>query len=151
MAFDIGKSFNVAMIPIVILVAIGIFSSVVGAIPILNILMCIVGLPLFVVGLIVNAWAGFKAVKEAQMDVMGGALTGGIAALVAGIINGIVSYVLNLLGIGVNVAAGNNDLGGAALGAGVGLVAMVGGIIVGTILGLILGAIGAFIAGMNKM
>ncbi|MFN7991710.1 MAG: hypothetical protein U0R44_06155 [Candidatus Micrarchaeia archaeon] len=148
MGIDIGKSFKVAMIPIAILVAIGIFSAIVGAIPVLNLLMCLVGIPLTLVSLVVTAWSGYKAVKEAQMDLVGGAVTGGLTALVAGVINGVVSFVLSLLGMGVGVATGG-DVGGAALGAGVGVVFIVVGVVVGTIVGLVLGAIGAFVAGMG--
>jgi hypothetical protein len=149
LGIDIGKSLKVATIPIVILIAIGVFSSIVGAIPVLNILLCIVGIPLTIVSWVVTAWAGYKAVKEAQMDLVGGAVTGGLAALIAGIVNGIVSFVLSLLGMGVGVATGG-DVGGAAVGAGFGLVFIVVGIVIGTIIGLVLGAIGAFVAGMKK-
>ena len=149
MAFDIGKSLKVAMIPIVILVVIGIFSAVIGAIPVLNMLMCIVGIPLTLVALAVTAWAGYKAVKEAQMDLVGGAITGGLTSLISGIINGIVSFILSMLGVGVGVATGG-DVGSAAVGAGFGAVVIVGSIVVGTIIGLVLGAIGAFVAGMKK-
>lgn len=149
MAFDIGKSLKVAMIPIVILIAIGVFSAVIGAIPVLNMLICIVGIPLLIVGWVVTAWAGYKAVKEAQMDLVGGAITGGLTALIAGVVNGVVSFVLNMLGMGVGVAGGG-DIGGAALGAGVGVVVIVVGVVVGTVIGLVLGAIGAFVAGMKK-
>ena len=149
MAFDIGKSLKVAMIPIVILIAIGIFSTIIGMIPVLNMLLCIVGLPLAIIGWVVIAWSGYKAVKEAQMDLVGGAITGGLAALISGVVNGLISFVLNILGVGVGVATGG-DVGGAAFSAGIGAVALVIGIVVGTIIGLILGAIGAFVAGMKK-
>jgi hypothetical protein len=149
LAFDIGKSLKVAMIPIVILIAIGIFSSIIGAIPVLNMLLCLVGIPLAIVGWVVTAWSGYKAVKEAQMDLVGGAITGGLTALIAGVVNGVVSFVLNMLGMGVGVATGG-DVGGAAIGAGFSAVFIVVGVVVGTIIGLVLGAIGAFVAGMKK-
>ncbi len=149
MAFDIGKSLKVATIPIVILIAIGVFSSVIGAIPFLSLLLCLVGIPLLLVSWVVTAWAGYKAVKEAQMDLVGGAITGGLTAFVAGVVNGIVSFVLNMLGFGAGVALGG-DVGDAALGAGIGVVAIVIGIVVGTVIGVVLGAIGAFVAGMKK-
>lgn len=149
MALDIGKSLKVAMIPIVILIAIGIFSTVVGAIPVLNMLMCVVGIPLTIVGWVVLAWSGFKAVKEAQMDLVGGAVTGALAGFVSGLVNGVVAFVFNMLGMGVGVATGG-DVGGAAIGAGFGAVVIVAGIVGGTVIGLVLGAIGAFVAGMKK-
>ncbi|MEW6748218.1 MAG: hypothetical protein AB1295_00730 [Candidatus Micrarchaeota archaeon] len=149
MAFDIGKAFKVGTIPIVVLILLGIFSTVVGAIPVLSMLLCVIGLPLAIIGWVVNAWAGYKAVKEAGMDLVGGALTGGLVAFVAGVVSGVVGFVVQLLGIGVGVAGGN-DIGGAAIGAGFGVIGIVFGVITGTVIGLVLGAIGAFVAGMKK-
>jgi hypothetical protein len=150
LAFDIGKALKVATIPIVILVAIELFSKIIMAIPLLNMLMCVVGVPLFIASLVVLAWAGFKAVKEAQMDIIGGALAGGIAGFVSSLIGGIVGLVLSMLGIGAGVALGNNDVGGAAIDAGMNVVGVIIGIGIGTVMGLIFGAVGAFVAGMKK-
>jgi hypothetical protein len=149
LAFDIGKSFKVAMIPIVILIAIEVFSKVIGAIPVLNMLMCVAGIPLLLLGWAVLAWAGFKAVKEAQMDLVGGAITGGLAGLVSSVVGGLLSLVLGMLGMGADVATGG-DMGNAAIGMGLGVVGVIVGVALGTIFGLVLGAIGAFVAGMKK-
>jgi hypothetical protein len=149
LALDIGKALKVATIPIVILIAIEVFSKVIGAIPLLNLLLCVTGIPLLVVSWIVMAWAGFKAVKEAQMDLLGGAVAGGLAGFISSVVGGVIGIVLQLLGVGVGVATGG-DLGGAALGMGFGVVFVVVGIAIGTISGLVLGAIGAVVAGMKK-
>ncbi|MEW6721977.1 MAG: hypothetical protein AB1324_01815 [Candidatus Micrarchaeota archaeon] len=150
MGIDIGKSLKVATIPIVILIAIGVFSAIIGAIPFVNFLLCLLGLPMWIVSLAVLGWSGYKAVKEAQMDLVGGAVTGGLAGLISSVVNGIVGLVMSMLGIGVGLATGGNDGMGAAVGVGFGVVAVVVGVVIGTITGLVLGAIGAFVAGMKK-
>ncbi|MFH0737636.1 MAG: hypothetical protein V1827_03710 [Candidatus Micrarchaeota archaeon] len=149
MAFDIGKALKVGTIPIVILVVLSILTTVIGAIPFLNMLICILGLPVMLISFVVTAWAGYKAVKEAQMDLVGGALTGGLVSLISGVVGAIVSFIVSLLGIGVNVAGGG-DVGGAAVTVGLNIVGIIVGIVFSVIIGLILGAIGAFVAGMKK-
>lgn len=147
MALDIGKSLKVATIPIVVLIVLGIASNLVSLIPFLG---CIVGIPILVVSMAVLGWAGFKAAKEAGMDLVGGAVTGGLAGLISGIVNGIIGFVLSVLGIGVGMAMGGSDVGGAALGAGFVLIGVVVGVVFSLVLGLVMGAIGAFVAGMKK-
>lgn len=149
MGIDIGKSLKVAMIPIIILVGIGIFSAVIGAIPILNFLLCIIGIPLMIVQWVVLAWSGYKSVKEAQMDLVGAVVTGALAGTISGLVNGIIGFVLAILGVGVGVATGGS-VGGAAFGIIGGLLGVVGGLIFGLIFGAVFGAIGGFVAGMKK-
>ena len=148
--FDLGKSLKVGTIPIIVMVVIGIFGAVVGRIPVLSLLLCIVGIPLTLVSWAVNAWAGYKAVKEAGMDLVGGAITGAIVGAIAGLINAIIGFVLSILGIGVGMATGGTSGLGAAVGVGFGIFAIVLAPILGAIIGAILGAIGAFVAGMKK-
>src|SRR5574337_1140381 len=150
MGIDIGKSVKVATIPIAILVGIGIFSNVLGMIPFLSFLLCIIGLPLAIVGWVVTAWAGYKAVKEAGMDLVGGAVTGALTGAIAGLINAIIGFALSMLGVGVGVATGGTDGVGAVVGAGFGIIGIIVAPIVGAIFGAILGVIGAFVAGMKK-
>lgn len=154
---DLKKAMDAAMIPAAILTVIGIGSAVIGAIPFLNVLLCLLGLPILIINIAVLGWSGFRAVKEFGMDLVGGAVVGAIAGLVSALIGGIVGLVLNLLGIGANMAAsgmGGGDVGGAAIGGAVGLVGgivgLVVGVVFGTIFGAILGAAGAFVAGMKK-
>ncbi len=154
---DMKKIMDAAMIPAVILSVIGVASAIIGAIPFLNVLLCLLGLPLLIVNIAVLGWAGFRGVKNYGLDLVGGALAGALAGLISAVIGGVVGLVLNLLGMGANVAAsgmGGGDLGGAAIGGAVGIVGgiigLVVGVVFGTIFGAILGAIGAFVAGMNK-
>ena len=147
---DFQKSLKVAMMPAGIMIAIGVVSTLLGTF--VPLLACIVGLPVLLAQIVVNAWAGYKSVKEAGMDLMGGAVTGAVAGAIAGLVNAIVSFVLSLAGIGVGLATGGGSgaaLGGA-LAAGIGIVAIILAPIFGAIVGLILGAIGAFVAGMKK-
>lgn len=146
---DIGKIFGAIMIPAVLLVLTGIFATVVGAIPVLNLLLCVVGLPLFVVNLAIMGWAGYKAAKEAGADVLGGAVGGGLAAFIAGTVSAVISVVLSVLGFGVTVATGG-DTGSGALGAGMGIVGALIGVVISTGFGLVLGAVGALVAGSSK-
>lgn len=150
MAIDIGKSIKVATIPIVILVVIGVVSNVIGAIPVLNFLLCLIGIPLTLISWAVLAWSGYKAVKEAQMDLVGGAVTGALAGAIAGLVNAIVGFLFSLLGLGAGLALGGEDGVGAAVGVGFGIVAVIIAPIVGAITGAIFGVIGAFVAGMKK-
>lgn len=150
MAIDIGKSLKVGTIPIVILVVIGVVSNVIGAIPVLNFLLCLIGIPLTIVSWGVLAWSGYKSVKEAGMDVVGGAVTGALVGAISGLVNAIVGFLLSLLGIGAGLAMGGEDGVGAAVGVGFGIVGIVVAPIVGAVIGAIFGAIGAFVAGMKK-
>jgi hypothetical protein len=153
LAIDIGKSLKVATIPIAILVALGILQNVIGLVPFLGgVAICLTG-PLFLIAtLVVLGWAGYKAVKEAQMDLVGGAVTGAIAGVISGAIGAVVGFVFALLGVGADVAGGGGAEGAAygAVGSVIGLVfALVFGIIFGAVIGAIMGAAGAFVAGMG--
>ncbi|MBI5227538.1 hypothetical protein HY988_03030 [Candidatus Micrarchaeota archaeon] len=147
---DFQKSLKVAMLPAGIMIAIGVVSTLLGTF--VPFLVCIVGLPVMLAQIVVNAWAGYKAVKEGGMDLMGGALTGAITGAIAGLVNAIVGFVLSLAGIGVGLATGGGQ--GAAIGgavaAGIGIIGIIIAPIFGAIIGAILGAIGAFVAGMKK-
>ncbi len=150
MAIDLKKSLNVATIPIAILVVIGIVTHVIALIPFLNFLLCLIGIPLAIISWAVNAWAGYKAVKEAQMDLTGGAVVGALTGGIAGLINSIISLVLIVAGVGVGAAAGGGVGLGEAVGFIAGVIAIPIALIIGAIIGAILGAIGAYIAGMKK-
>ncbi len=157
MAFDLGKAFKVALIPAVLVMVLGIISTglsfVLNIVPFLGLIMCAIGPGILLLQAICLGWAGFKATKEAQMDLIGGALSGGIAGFVSSVVLGVISAVLTVLGIGASVM-GSDSLGGAAIGAGLGIVAiviaLVAGIVFWTVVGLVMGAIGSFVAGMKK-
>lgn len=152
LAIDINKSLKVAMVPTLVLIAMGVFSSVVGLIPVLNFIVCVLGLPLIIVGWLVLAWAGFKAVKEAKMDLLGGAVTGALAGAISSFINALISFLLDMLGIGVAAAAGGGMLGEVAgsISFGAGVAGLFIAPVVGAIIGLVCGAIGAFAAANLK-
>jgi hypothetical protein len=146
---DLKKAMDAAMIPAAILTAIGIVSALIGAIPVLNMLLCILGLPILIVNLAVLGWSGFRAVKEYGMDLVGGAVVGAMAGLASALIGGIVQFLLNMLGLGAAVM-GSGDAIGGAVGVVGGIIGLIFGVIFGTIFGAILGAVGAFVAGMKK-
>ncbi len=147
---DFKKIMKAVMIPAGVLIAISIAETVVGVIPVLNVVAaCCLGIPMLILKAAVLGWAGYAAVNEHKLDLVGGILTGGIAGFVGALVGGLVSFVFGLVGFGASVAMGG-DVGNAALGGGFGVVNIIIGIAVGTILGLILGAIGAFVAGMKK-
>ncbi len=159
MAIDLGKSFKVATIPIAAAVGVHILNliinMVIGAIPVLGLIVCVIG-PLFgLIGLAILAWAGYKSVKEAQMDLTGGAVTGAVTGVVGGVINAVISFAFLALGLGASLAtSGGSNMLGAGIGAAIGIVAfiisLVLAVIFGVIIGGICGAIGAYIAGMKK-
>lgn len=140
---DINKIIKVAILPIGILVLIGVFSNVAGLI--IPALLCVVGMPLAIVGWIVNAWAGFKAVKEEKMDLVGGIIVGTVTGAIAALINAIIGFILSLAGIGATGGAGM-DFAISAVG---GIIGIFIAPFIGAIFGAVLGAIGAFIGQMK--
>jgi hypothetical protein len=120
---------------------------VIGLIPFLGaVILCITGIPMLIVDFVILGWAGFKAVKEGGLDILGGAVAGLIAGLISSVVVGVISFVLGLLGIAVGTATGG-DMGTAVLGGGFAIVGLIIGICWGSGLGLVAGAIGALVAG----
>ena len=153
MKLDFGKMLKVATIPIVILIVVSLIKTFIGFVatifPPVGFALCAL-IPLTtLISIVVLAWAGFKAVKEAQMDIIGGALTGGLTSFVAGVVGGMIGLVINMAGIGVGLA-GSNSIGSAAIGVGMNAVGGVFNLIISvvtwTVFGLVLGAVGAFVA-----
>lgn len=132
-----------ATIPAVLLIALGIVGVGIGFIPFLG---CITGIPMLLAGWAILGWAGFKAVKEENLDIVGGALAGLIAGLASSLVVGVINFVLGMLGIAAVAAMGSSDITGAALGGGLAIVGLVIGIVVGAVIGLVFGAIGALVA-----
>lgn len=150
---DIGKMAKLATVPTAALVAIGIVQAVIGWIPgIGEYIGCITGPIGLVITLAVLGWAGYNAVKAGKLDLIGAAGTGAIAGAASAVINGIIGIILVIVGLGGTPAAG--QLAGGALAAGIGIVALIIGvilwIIIGGMMGAVLGAVGGFIAGMKK-
>jgi hypothetical protein len=154
LALDFGKIIKSALIPTVLLVILGVIQLVIGFIPFIGGLagLCTV-IPLTIASVVVLGYAGFSAAK-AGMDIVGGALTGGISGLLSAVVVGVIGLAMSMLGIGVGVATGGYDAGGAVLGAGFGIIggiiAIGVGVVFWTIGGLVLGAIGTVAAGMKK-
>jgi hypothetical protein len=156
LALDIGKSLKLALIPIVVIIVLGIISLgmsfILNLVPLIGAIMCVIGPGIMLLDCIVLGWAGFKAAK-AGMDIVGGAITGGLTGFITSLVLGVIGLVLNFLGLGVNVATGG-DVGTAVLGAGfslIGGVIVIGvSVVIWTVVGLVLGAIGTVAAGMKK-
>lgn len=146
---DFGKVTKAAMLPTGILIILGIAASILYAIPFLGgALACLTGIPLFLVQIAILGWAGFKAVKEEGLDLVGGVVVGTAAGAVSALVVAIVGFVIRLLGIGVIAATGNT------FAAATGGIAIILGIIIAPILGAIMGAVcglvGALIAGQGS-
>lgn len=153
MAFDIGKAFKVATIPIVIMIVWALIQTFIGfavnMFPPIGYALCVLAPIGLLLGVVIPAWAGFKAVKEAQMDIVGGAITGGLVGLVASIVGAVLTMIVSVLDIGAFVATSGMSPEYALAGAGglIGLAfSLVAGIVFWTVVAVVLGAIGAFIA-----
>lgn len=155
---DIGKATRLAIIPIIVIVAGGLFTSIIAMVPMLKSLICVIGPMVLLVNIGVLVWAGYNSVKSAGFDISGAALTGAIAGGFASLINSIIGIVINLvakmLGFGITTTIGKDittQLFGTineAIFIGVAaLLCIPAGIIFWAIVGAILGVIGGFIAG----
>lgn len=150
MALDIKKCFDASLMPAAVLIVVSLVATLLGQF--VPALACILGFPILLIQIVVLAWAGYAAVKERRMDLVGGAVTGALAGAIATLVSGIINILLGLIGIGVavsNVGAVGAGIGGAVLGVAA-IIGLVIGMVIGAIMGAILGAIGAFIAGMKK-
>ncbi|MFH1521282.1 MAG: hypothetical protein ABID61_06565 [Candidatus Micrarchaeota archaeon] len=152
---DFGKCMNAALLPIVAAVILGIAGTIISNIPVVNFLMCCVGIPMMIVNVAILGWAGFNAGKAGQ-EIVGGVVAGGIAGAVSSMINGIINLVLStiltvvLVG-GVSAFGASVDIVGVLLNALLnGIVSIIIGFGFWVVIGLIAGAIGAFAASQMK-
>lgn len=133
--------------PIIAAIGLGIVGVILGFIPFL---VCLVGIPIFLVNIGILGWAGFKAAKEDGMDVTGGAVTGLVTGIVSSLVVGIINLVLALLGVGAVGALSNSGAGNTVLNAGITGVAGIIGIVFGVgfwaVVGALAGAGGAYYA-----
>ncbi|VVB98562.1 Uncharacterised protein [uncultured archaeon] len=141
---DIGKSLNLALIPAAGLIVLGLVQIGIGLIPAVGgVLSCLTGSVGLVIQIAIVGWAGYNAVKSGGLDMMGAALTGAIAAIVGGLVVGIISIALVMLNIGAAGAA-------AGIGTGVGIAIILGaiavGVVINAIIGAVVGAVGGLIA-----
>jgi hypothetical protein len=151
---DFKKIISAALMPMVVLIVIGIISTILGFalatfIPLAGAIAAIIlGLVIFAINCIILLWAGYNAARKYQLDVLGSALTGALAYVVAAVINSIISLVLTLAGVMPAATAAYNQLGTAATGAVMIVAWVIGlviGIVVSIVIGGVLGAIGGFI------
>jgi len=137
---DMKKSFKVAKMPVVAIVVLAIAGSLIGAIPVLQTLMCVLGLPLFLVNIALYLYIGYLLAK-AGMEIVDSAVLGGITGAVAGVISALVSLVAAMLGMGMYVGMGGSALEGS-LDVGFTAAAGVVGIVIGIVIGAVIAAIG---------
>lgn len=138
---DFKKIISAAMIPTIVLVVLGIVNAVISVVitkylPLLCFIPMLLSLPIYVINLIILGWAGYSAAKKYQLDLVGAALTGVLAAFVSSIISQIVLLVLQL-------ATGLFDLLQWVL-----ISVLI--IIAAVVLGAVLGAIGGFLGQGKK-
>lgn len=146
---NLGKGFGVAKVPVLVILALAVFISLLGAIPVLgSMLACVVGLPLFVINIALYLWLGFLIYK-AKLEIVDAALVGGLAGLIASLVGGGISLIMSMLGLGAEMATSTADLD-AMVGAGVGIIMLLIGVVIGFFVGLVLAAIGYFIGGVLK-
>ena len=127
---DFNKILNISKMPIIILVAIGVLSLILGSILSLGVLL---GLLSFVIGIIVYIWAGYLATK-AKMSLIEAGVTGAIVAFVSGLINGLIGLLYGIFTSGPNAFAYILTLG-----------ILLSGLLFGIVIGFVLGVIGGFI------
>ncbi|NYZ77212.1 hypothetical protein H0O02_02760 [Candidatus Micrarchaeota archaeon] len=142
---NIGKAFGLAKLPVLVIIGLGIVASLIGAIPVLNVLICILGLPLFIVNIILYAYIGYLIAKGG-LEIIDSAVIGALTALVSGIIGMVIGFIASILGLGVDLAVGGDATAGV-LGVGVGLIASVIGIVIGMVIGAVIALIGYLVAG----
>ncbi len=147
---NLGKGFGAAKIPVIVILALAILSSLLSVIPVVGAtLACIIGLPMLMINIALYLWLGFLIYK-AKLEIVDAALVGGLTAVIVAIVSGVISLVVNMLGLGVGMAAGTTDAFGAMFGAGVSVIALVVGAVVGFFVGLVLAVIGYFIGSVLK-
>ena len=154
MALNIGKCFNAALLPSIVLIIIAIIMQLIVDFAPSATTVWINGSPQLLVEMVILAWAGYRVVKEQGMDLFGGAVTGAIAGIISSFVSGIIHLLLVVLGI----SAGNINPTISGYGADmVSIIIMLAFVlavalitILGAVEGAVGGVIGAFIAIMNS-
>lgn len=146
---DIKKGYEVAKMPILAIIALAIVAGLVAIIPVLNVLICILGLPILIANIVLYAYIGYL-LQKAGMEIVDSAIMGALASLAAGLIGLVLNVVASLLGFSVDVATGGGDAISGAVGVTAVLVASVVDIIVGMIIAAIVAVVGYLIAGAMK-
>ncbi len=145
MTMNIGKAFGLAKLPVLAIIGLGLLASLISVVPIVQFLMCLLGLPLLIISIILYAYIGYLIAKGG-LEIVDSAAIGALTALVSGVIGMIISLVASMLGMGVDVATGG-DVASSALGVGIGVIASIIGIIIKMIIGAVIAVIGHIIGG----
>ncbi|QLJ52253.1 MAG: hypothetical protein Sv326_0078 [Candidatus Fermentimicrarchaeum limneticum] len=142
---DFKKIINVALIPTLVLVVLGVINAVLNLVlseGVLGIIGIVITLGIFAVSCLVLAYAGYSATKKNKLGLFSAALVGAVAGFVSSIINGIINLVLMF----VNPATSSITAeGGSLYMVAGGLIAVVIGVIFWFVAAAVLGVIGGFI------
>ena len=151
------EGLNDVKIPAAVLIGWGILSNVLLFIPIVNMVTCLL-LPLgLLIGFGIPIYMGYLLASK-RYELVEGAVVPAIVGLISSIINSVIHLAGGLLGLTVQVGKGmmsGSDVSSAmlsgAMGMGIDIVCMVGGILWGVIISAVLGVIGYFAYGLiNK-
>ena len=151
MALDINKCVKAATMPIAVTVLLSLVNLLVFRLSLdLVVFVCIVFF-LVMFQSVILGWAGFIAVKQYGMGLMGGAVTGVITTLVSLIICRVFGFFLGFGPSLATVAAGGVEAGmSAGVANALVIITVVVSIIFGIVFSAVMGAIGAFVAQMKK-
>jgi hypothetical protein len=131
---DWKKGYEIAKMPVLAIIAIAVVVGLVSIVPALNMLICILGLPVFILNIVLYAYIGYL-ISKAGMELADSAVTGALAALAAGVVGLVINLVALPLGFGVGLDA-------VAV-----IAASVVGIITGMVIAAIIAVVGHLIGG----
>ena len=135
---------------------IAVFNSVLGLIPFINTIVCLLSPLTMILNIGVLIYIGYLlASKMFKLEDI--AITAGLVGFVGGLISAILGIILNLLGLATRVAGSGlsgGNMGSAAMAgatsAGMGTVCALGGTVIAFIIGAVLGIIGYFVYDFMK-
>ncbi|MDD5172302.1 MAG: hypothetical protein PHF60_04685 [Candidatus ainarchaeum sp.] len=153
MALGIGKYFKPAKLPIIPIVLLAVLATI-SIVPQTPFIITIVMLPIAFIGILLSlAWAGFRAVKGHNMDLLGAALSGSAAGLGSVIILSLILIVLMVLNLPAHAASAESNaefmliIATMIFSLAMAIpIAAIASIFAGAIMGLV----GAFVAQMKK-
>lgn len=132
---DLNKSFEIAKIPIVVLVVLGVIQLFLTAE-----LLTSLGLIFGVVGWLVLVYVGYSSTKTHKLSLTDAGITGIVATVVSGVINLLLTAIFIVIGLGMYSTPAMQALGLVAILIG-GFIAL----IIGAVIGFVLAIIGGFI------
>ncbi|MFA5049980.1 MAG: hypothetical protein WC501_03145 [Candidatus Micrarchaeia archaeon] len=134
---DLNKSFEIAKIPIVILVVLGVIQLFLTAE-----LMTSLGLLFGVIGWLILVYVGYVSTKTHKLSLIDAGLTGVVAGVVSGVVNLLLMAVFVVIGLGIYSTPAMQALGLIAILVG-GIIALVIGAVIAFVLAIIGGFIGS--------